>query len=161
MLEVKITIEARELASAINNLAKSLGVHNCKTVEKLIPVKAEAEKPVEAAEDPAVSSTNGAGLDMLTEAEANKVVVESVAAEIEKPAPVPAAPQPEPVPEPKPKKYTLEQISNAGAKLVDAGKMPQIMALIQKYGVQAINQLNPAVYGNFAEDLMALGAKFE
>ena len=32
--------------------------------------------------------------------------------------------------------YTLDQIAKAGASLVDAGKMEQLLALLAKYGVQ-------------------------
>ncbi len=39
--------------------------------------------------------------------------------------------------------YTLDQISKAGASLVDAGKMEQLLALLAKYGVQAVTQLQP------------------
>ena len=55
--------------------------------------------------------------------------------------------------------YTLDQISKAGAALVDAGKMEPLLALLTKYGVQAITQLQPAQYGIFATELRALGAQ--
>ena len=55
--------------------------------------------------------------------------------------------------------YTLDQISKAGATLVDAGKMEPLLALLTKYGVQAITQLQPAQYGVFATELRALGAQ--
>lgn len=57
--------------------------------------------------------------------------------------------------------YTVEQIGKAGADLVsqDAGKMPALLALLQKYGVQAITQLKPEQLGAFATELRGLGAK--
>ena len=55
--------------------------------------------------------------------------------------------------------YTLDQISKAGAALVDAGKMEPLLGLLTKYGVQAITQLQPAQYGVFATELRALGAQ--
>ena len=57
--------------------------------------------------------------------------------------------------------YTVEQIGKAGADLVsqDAGKMPGLLALLQKYGVQAITQLKPEQLGAFATELRGLGAK--
>jgi len=55
--------------------------------------------------------------------------------------------------------YTLDQISKAGAALVDAGKMEPLLTLLTKYGVQAITQLQPAQYGVFATELRALGAQ--
>lgn len=57
--------------------------------------------------------------------------------------------------------YTVEQIGKAGADLVsqDAAKMPGLLALLQKYGVQAITQLKPEQLGAFATELRGLGAK--
>ena len=57
--------------------------------------------------------------------------------------------------------YTVEQIGKAGADLVsqDAAKMPELLALLQKYGVQAITQLKPEQLGAFATELRGLGAK--
>ena len=50
-------------------------------------------------------------------------------------------------------------VEKAGATLVDAGKMEPLLALLTKYGVQAITQLQPAQYGVFATELRALGAQ--
>ena len=66
------------------------------------------------------------------------------------PAAIPISPAPA---------YTLDQISRAGAALVDAGKMEPLLALLAKYGVQAITQIPPAQYGVFATELRALGAQ--
>lgn len=66
-------------------------------------------------------------------------------------APAPVAPVATPV--------TLDQIAKAGASLVDAGKMEQLLALLAKYGVQAVTQLQPDQYGVFATELRTLGAQ--
>lgn len=57
--------------------------------------------------------------------------------------------------------YTVEQIGKAGADLVsqDAAKMPELLALLQKYGAQAVTQLKPEQLGAFATELRGLGAK--
>lgn len=55
--------------------------------------------------------------------------------------------------------YTLDQIAKAGASLVDAGKMEPLLALLGRYGVQAVTQLAPEHYGAFATELRALGAQ--
>lgn len=83
------------------------------------------------------------------------------------PAPAPAAPaqtaaptNPAPaVPVTTVPTYTLDQIAKAGASLVDAGKMEQLLALLAKYGVQAVTQLQPDQYGVFATELRTLGAQ--
>lgn len=72
----------------------------------------------------------------------------------------PAAPAPAPtIPVTGAPTYTLDQISKAGAALVDAGKMEPLLALLTKYGVQAITQLQPTQYGIFATELRAIGAQ--
>lgn len=83
------------------------------------------------------------------------------------PAPAPAAPaqtaaptNPAPaVPVTTAPTYTLDQIAKAGASLVDAGKMEQLLALLAKYGVQAVTQLQPDQYGVFATELRTLGVQ--
>lgn len=70
---------------------------------------------------------------------------------------------PEPVQQaasvPQQKAITIDMLAAAGAPLVDQGKMQQLMALLNKYGVQAITQLTPDKYDAFAADLRAIGAQ--
>lgn len=69
-----------------------------------------------------------------------------------------AAPAAAPTAPAAPKTYTLDEIARAGSALVDQGKMNDIMALMGKYGVEAITQLKDADYPAFVEDLRAMGA---
>lgn len=55
--------------------------------------------------------------------------------------------------------YTLDQIATAGAALVNAGKMEQLLALLGKYGIQAITQLKAEQFGPFVTELRGLGAQ--
>ena len=83
--------------------------------------------------------------------------------------PAPAAPaNPTAVPAPTPAPvvpvtaaptYTLDQIATAGAALVNAGKMEQLLALLGKYGIQAITQLKAEQFGPFVTELRGLGAQ--
>lgn len=82
--------------------------------------------------------------------------VPPVAAPVAPPSPAPAAPA---VPVTTAPAYTLDQIAKAGASLVDAGKMEPLLALLSRYGVQAVTQLAPEHYGAFATELRALGAQ--
>lgn len=84
------------------------------------------------------------------------------------PAPVPAAPAPEPGASPAPAvpttaapAITLEQLGKAGADLItaDPGKMPQLMALLQQFGVPSLQHLRPDQIGACATALRGLGAK--
>lgn len=53
----------------------------------------------------------------------------------------------------------MEQISAAAAPLMDSGRINDLLALLNKYGVQATTQLKPEMYGSFATDLRGLGAR--
>lgn len=55
--------------------------------------------------------------------------------------------------------YTLEDLARAAVPLQDAGRGQDLMALLQKYGVMSMTQLDPSVFGAFATDLRALGAQ--
>jgi len=55
--------------------------------------------------------------------------------------------------------YTLEQLSNAGAMLVQAGKMNECIALVNQLGHETFAQVTPDQYGTLATGLRALGAQ--
>ena len=55
--------------------------------------------------------------------------------------------------------YTTEQIMQAGAALMDAGKIQELTNLLQSFGVQAVMQLKPEQLDAFAVKLRDLGAK--
>lgn len=52
----------------------------------------------------------------------------------------------------------MEQLSRAGASLIDKGKMGEVIALLQRLGVQTITKLLPDQYAACADGLRALGA---
>lgn len=77
------------------------------------------------------------------------------------PAPVQ---QPAPAPQPLPttavaQEYTQDQISVAMAGLVSQGKQPEIMALIQGFGVNSLVELPKEQYGALAVKLREMGAQ--
>lgn len=131
MLEMKLTIEAPELANALNNLAAALGARPFPTAQQA--PAAPAQQPM--------------------------------------PAPAPVAPMPAPattaqpntpvagVPLAQPPKYTGDQIMAAGAQLMDAGKVNDLMNLLHSFGVQAVMDLKPEQLGAFATALRDMGAK--
>ena len=75
-------------------------------------------------------------------------------AEPEKPAEKPVETAAAPAP-------TMDQIANAGARLLDAdaGKMMPLLDLLREFGVQAITQLKDDQLAAFAERLRGLGAE--
>ena len=143
MLEMKITIAAPDLAAAINNLAVALANGNAVPAEK----PAKAEKQTEAKDAAQQAPVNPM---QATDAPLSATPAQTV-------APVANVPVASAVPTGAPT-YTLDMIARAGAALVDAGKMDALCGLLAKYGVEALTALDPAQYGNFANDLRALGA---
>ena len=143
MLEMKITIAAPDLAAAINNLAVALANGNTAPAEK--PAKAEKQTEAKDAAQQAPLNPMQATGAPLSATPAQTV------------APVANVPVASAVPTGAPT-YTLDMIARAGAALVDAGKMDALCGLLAKYGVEALTALDPAQYGNFANDLRALGA---
>lgn len=148
MMEMKIKIDVPELVAAVEKLAAAIDktalnitVPNEGTLNFNMPAgnTPVAPAPVQTAPTPAPAPTPTPAAPPVT------------------PMPTAAAPT-SAVPVTAPT-YTLDQIAKAGANLVDAGKMEQLLALLTKYGVQAVTQLTPDQYGAFATELRALGAQ--
>lgn len=132
MMELKIEINVPDLAAAISKLADAVAPGTLTTPGEPAP---PVTVPVAAPAVPTVPVSTPA------------------------PAPITAsAPAATPVPTAAPA-YTLEQLARAGASLVDAGKMDALLALLAKYGVQAVTQLQPDQFGVFATELRGLGAQ--
>lgn len=55
--------------------------------------------------------------------------------------------------------YTLEQLSLAAAPLMDAGKTEALVALLQSFGVQTLQQLPHEKYNDFAVAIRGMGAQ--
>ena len=158
MLEMKITIAAPDLAAAINNLAVALAngknphtVCNqyggdCKHIDHVGTITMGMSGKARPATPAAPVNPMQATGAPLSATPAQTV------------APVANAPVASAVPTGAPT-YTLDMIARAGAALVDAGKMDALCGLLAKYGVEALTALDPAQYGNFANDLRALGAQ--
>lgn len=148
MFEVKVTIEAPELASAINNLATAIGGNAKPVVTQTAPVAQTA------APTPTPANANAP-----TAQPAAPVMPATM------PAPTPVAtnapvsyPAPN-VPLAQPPKYTVDQIMAAGATLMDAGKVNELMNLLHSFGVQAVMDLKPEQLGAFATAMRELGAQ--
>lgn len=55
--------------------------------------------------------------------------------------------------------YTIDQLQVAAAGLTNAGRMPQVMGILQQFGIQAMTELPKDQYGNFATALREAGAQ--
>ena len=100
-------------------------------------------------------------INNLAAAISNKPVTQPVSA----PQPIaqPVTPQQQPAPvNPVPlaaaPQFTVDQIMNAGAALMDAGKIEDLMNLLRSFGVQAVMELKPEQLGAFATEMRKLGA---
>jgi hypothetical protein len=162
MLEMKIKIEAdAAVLKAIDKLTTALE-------KNAVNISVSQDTPAPVA--PVATPVTHAPVPPVTMPPATVVPTQPTPAPMETPtpAPAPAAPaqtvaptnNPAPaVPVTTAPTYTLDQIAKAGASLVDAGKMEQLLALLAKYGVQAVTQLQPDQYGVFATELRTLGAQ--
>ena len=134
MLDIRVTVDAKELAQAINNLAAAMGGK----AEAKVAAPAAPQQPMQVQpQQPTVTPAMPVA-----------------------PAPAPApAPIQTAVPTAGAPTFTMEQIMQAGATLMDAGKMDDLTALLQKFNVQAVMDLKEDQLGQFATELRALGAK--
>lgn len=73
--------------------------------------------------------------------------------------PVAEAPTQAAVPTAPTHKYTLEEIQSACGPLMDAGKLDELAALLQKFGVASLPEISEDQYGAIAVELRALGAR--
>lgn len=167
MLEIKIT--APELSEAINNLARALSARAettpggktsgaTPTGTTCVPANSGDYVPVPPV-DYAAKSTPPApptpeGIAHGTQAPAATGAPLAVPVVPTADTSAPAAPVvPTAVPQ-----YDLEMLAKAGTALIDAGKIGELMALLGKYGIEALTSLDPSKYGVFASELRALGA---
>lgn len=83
----------------------------------------------------------------------------NVPAPVVAPAPVAApAPAPAPVATPAVDEAYRARVCTAAAKLIDAGKMAEVLAALHSQGVQAVTQLSAEQLPIFAEAIKTLGA---
>lgn len=137
MMEMKIIVEAPDLAASILKLAEAIA-------SSPDPSLLTPDEPRPVASYPTDSAPT------LTQAPTAPVSpVPAIHTQISAPV-VPVATA---------SSYSLDQISRAGASLLDAGKKDQLLALLSRYGVQAVTQLQSEQYGAFATELRALGAQ--
>lgn len=157
MLEAKITIVAPELAAAINNLAAAMGGAKAQTA--VTPPTAPVTNPATPPMNPPVAPTAQAPTQPAAPPVNNPVAhtaMPGAAPVSNAPAGNYAAPG---VPLAQPPQYTFDQIMAAGAMLMDAGKVNDLMNLLHSFGVQAVMDLKPEQLGAFATALRNLGAK--
>lgn len=150
MFEAKLTITAPGLEAALNNLAAAIA-----------GAKAAAPTTVQA---PPQGPTAPVPTQAPPQAPANPTPAAPSAAPAGFPGPAPtpvsqASPLPQAgLPLGGPPQYTVDQIMQAGATLMDAGKVTELTNLLHSFGVQAVMDLKPEQLGAFATEMRKMGA---
>lgn len=148
MSTITINITAPELAQAINALAEALSGNAVS-----MPISTQSPMPAPAATPVATAPVAmPAGIPA------------PVAAPAAAQAPMPVSQQPVPAfapvaPTAAPPSYTLEMLQGAAAELVREGKQADLLALLGKYNLASMQDMQPTSFGTFATDLRMIGAK--
>ena len=170
MLEIRIT--APELAEAMNNLARAIGLATTTQTGETSGATPTSTTSVVAEEVPAApAEVTSTPPQTVLPTEAAQVSVQNPTIPVSAPQTAPVAqsvpnvstPAPEVTPAPivptAAPQYTLDMLANAGATLINAGKMSSVMAILAKFGVEALTSLPPDKYGAVALELRSLGAQ--
>lgn len=171
MFEIKVTISCPDLVAAAEMLVKALR-----------PAAAETEATAEPKKTTKRGSKAKQEPELVPNAMEEPAPQQPVTPPVQQPAVQPQPPvQPQPMMQPPqtmpPQQpvmqpvmqppvtgapgYTAEQISRAGAELVqtDPTKMQALLAMLQQFGVATIQMLKPEQFGAFANGLRSLGAR--
>lgn len=178
MFEIKVTISCPDLVAAAEMLVKALRpaaaeseapAEPKKTSKRGGKAKQEVELVPNAMEEPAPQQP--VVLPMPQAMAQPQVMPQQPVAQpqpLVQPQPMMQPPQPMPTQQPVMQPpvtgapgYTAEQISRAGAELVqtDPTKMQALLGLLQQFGVATIQMLKPEQFGAFANGLRSLGAR--
>lgn len=178
MFEIKVTISCPDLVAAAEMLVKALRpaaaeseapAEPKKTSKRGGKAKQEVELVPNAMEEPAPQQP--VVLPMPQAMAQPQVMPQQPVAQpqsLVQPQPVMQPPQPMPTQQPVMQPpvtgapgYTAEQISRAGAELVqtDPTKMQALLGMLQQFGVATIQMLKPEQFGAFANGLRSLGAR--
>lgn len=178
MFEIKVTISCPDLVAAAEMLVKALR-----------PAAAESEAPAEPKKTSKRGGKAKQEVELvpnaMEEPAPQQPVVLPMPQAMAQPPVMPQQPvaQPQPLVQPQPMMqpprtmptqqpvvqppvtgapgYTAEQISRAGAELVqtDPTKMQALLGMLQQFGVATIQMLKPEQFGAFANGLRSLGAR--
>lgn len=163
MLEVKVTILTPDLSAAVIRLADAISARpvaaeGCGADSCTVIPETPSEAVLERQETP-VANPAPAPVEPSIPVQAPSVPVQ---APLEPPvaASAPTTPVAPAIPVQTPEKtYTLSELSLAASALIEQGKMKELMALINSFGVVSLNVLPPEHFPAFAEGIKKLGAK--
>jgi len=155
-MDVVITINEKELLNnpEILDTVKALAVVvSGKTAPSATPVMQRPDPVIQTMTPPVMQSVAPTAPTMTTPVMQNLVPMQQMQALVmQNPIPTTA-------PIAQPAVYTLEQLSLAAAPLMDAGKTDVLVALMQSFGVQTLQQLPQEKYNDFAVAIRGMGAQ--
>lgn len=164
MNEIKITIEGlKELTEAVRALAGVKGGQPAAAVVQQAQPETTGQAfggvPVQQPQAPAGALIQQPQVPVTTPQNYSQAPVQPTVP-VAAVQPVQGAPMPAAVPTTAmPQAYTLEQLQVAAAGLSQMGKMPQVMGILQRFGIQAMTELPKERYGEFAIALREAGAQ--
>lgn len=159
MIEIKVTVEIPGMTEAINNLAQAIAEKKpvaVETVKQEAPA-VQASAPVASGTPVAASVAPAAPVQPPVQVTPAPAPVAPVAPPVTPAASTASVPVQQQTPTAA-KRITLDDLSLAGAKLVDAGKMDALINALQNFGVAAITLLHEDQYASFADCLRSMGA---
>ena len=148
-MDININIKCEDLALSFSALARAIGC--------LAPTTLRAEKDIDPEALKAAVENAPAQIAPADPAPVNPTPARAAYS----PVPAPTAPSPTAVPTSPAPTITGDMVAKAGADLLaqNPAAMPQLMGLLQKYGVGCAQELRPEQIGPFATEMRALGAK--
>ncbi|WDL96903.1 hypothetical protein [Alicyclobacillus sp. ALC3] len=152
MFEVVVKVEAPELSHAIRELASVLAMRISADAAQ-VHVKAETSAGVDSGALPAL------GVQAPQQFTPAAPVAAPPVAPIAAPPVAPPALAPSAVPTAAAPTYSMEQLAVAATPLMEAGRQPELMQLLNSFGVQALTMLQKEQYGAFATALRQMGAR--
>ena len=155
MMEIQVTVLLPGMPEAINRLADAISGASvpAQTGAKLIENKPVPNDPAPVSNNTATVPNDPAPVPNNVTAFPTQTVAPTPSA-----AATPVAAPVTPIAPPSAREYKLDELAKAAAVLMDNGKMAELAALVQKYGVPSLMQLDKSHFTAFAEDLKALGA---
>lgn len=167
MDEIKIRVKVEGLKELTDALRALVGVKGGQPVAAVVQQtqpettgQAFAGVPVQQPQAPAGALIQQPQVPVTTPQNYSQVPVQPTVPAAAVVQPVQGAPMPAAVPTTAmPQGYTIEQLQVAAAGLSQMGKMPQVMGILQRFGIQAMTELPKERYGEFAIALREAGAQ--
>ena len=146
---ITLTLDDKSI-EAINRLISALEKISPTSVAPVQPITQVAPAVAAPSTPLSVTSTQPV-VSTATPVPATQTPAAQPVAEVQQPAAIPTSHVAQ--------AYTVEQLQMAMAPLVDAGKMEDIRALLNSFGVPSIMDLQPDQYGALATALRGMGAQ--